>query len=283
MATPLQSGGYQINTDVVPTLVDFLIERKVGGLFVGGSTGEGLLFNQDARKKLFDATVAANNGRVVMMLHVGANTTRAAVELAKYAADNGSEANVAIPPTFFGMPDDALFGYFSEVAAAAPDLPFLAYDIPHMAINGVTPGLMKRMMAEIPNFMGVKCSRPDAAVVRQLIDTGGDEAIVLAGSEAIMLGSIALGAHGTISGLSTAWPEPFVAMLDAFAAGNMDEARNWQQLINRVLAIMPKGKRLGGIKTVLRDRGIAVGSPVPPRPDADAGVWQTILDEVAKG
>ena len=31
---------FRLNANVIPQLVDFLIERGVGGLFVGGTTGE---------------------------------------------------------------------------------------------------------------------------------------------------------------------------------------------------------------------------------------------------
>ncbi len=59
-----------------------------------------------------------------------------------------------------------------------------------------------------------------------------------------------------ISGLSTAVPEPFVALTQSFAIGNMAEARANQQLINQLLLEIPAGERLGAIKSILNARGI---------------------------
>ncbi len=109
-------------------------------------------------------------------------------------------------------------------------------------------------------------------VVRQLIDALPRDRILLAGNESAALGSLALGADGLISGLSTAIPEPFVAMTRAFAAGNIDDAREWQRCVNRLLGVLG-GLRIGGIKAILQQRGVPVGPPVPTLDAADEPIW----------
>lgn len=273
MATPLTPDGYRVDVDAVHPLVDFLIERGVGGLFVGGTTGEGILLKVAERKRLHAAAVAAARGRAPVMVHVGADDTRTAFDLAVHSAEIGADAIVAVTPTFYPVPDDALLAYFQTVANGAPHLPFLAYDIPHMAGNGVSPTLATRIFDAIPSSAGIKCSRREMHAIRALIDAAPEGQLVLAGNEPILLGSLALGAHGAISGLTTAVPEPFVALLDAFSQGEWDEARNWQRLINALLGCMTPGARIGGIKAILNARGVQVGGPVPPRPTDSAEVW----------
>jgi dihydrodipicolinate synthase/N-acetylneuraminate lyase len=119
----------------------------------------------------------------------------------------------------------------------------------------------------------VKTSHSDAQHIRSLIDAAPDEAIVLAGNERIALGSLALGADGLISGLSTAIPEPFVAMTRAFAAGDLAEAQKQQRIINQLLDWLPGGARIGAIKQILVERGIAAGRPMPPRPADTQSRW----------
>jgi dihydrodipicolinate synthase/N-acetylneuraminate lyase len=100
---------------------------------------------------------------------------------------------------------------------------------------------------------------------------------VLAGNERIALGSLAMGAGGLISGLSTAIPEPFVSLTEAFVAGDWEQARAEQQRINRLLDRMPAGARIGAIKEILQQRGIEMGPPVPPRPAANCpDLWQEL-------
>lgn len=266
MATPTESDGYNVNLSAISDLVNFLIDKGVKGLFVGGTTGEGILFSAGQRKKLHAETMRSAGGRVPVLLHVGANTLAECLDLAEHAESVGADAIVAVTPFFYPLQDEALCHYYQSIAHAAPDTPLLAYDIPQMAINGISPDLLKTLAQEIPSFAGLKSSRADAQVVRKLVDASPEQALVLAGNERIALGLLAIGASGLISGLSTAIPEPFVAMTQAFADGNMAQALNLQRTINGLLDELPAGARIGAIKQLLEERRIAVGPPVPPRP-----------------
>lgn len=272
MATPLVPGTHTVNTAVVPQLIDFLLGHGVKGLFVGGTTGEGTQLDDDQRRALHEAAVAAAAGRAPVLLHVGAQRTETAVALARHAATLRPAALVAMTPTFYSMSDDALARYFHAVADAAPDIPLFLYDIPQFAVNGIGPALLARLAAEMPALAGLKTSRVDIQIVRQLIDALPADRILLAGNESAALASLALGADGLISGLSTAIPEPFVALTRAAAAGQLDEARGWQRCINRLLAVLG-GARIGGIKAILNQRGIPVGPPVPTLDASDAPLW----------
>lgn len=273
MATPLAADGVRVNTAVLPTLVDFLVGKGVKGLFVGGTTGEGILLDAAERMRLHEAALTAAAGRVPVLLHVGANRMDTAVTLTQHAAQIGADAIVAITPTFYGMDDDSLADYFHAVAAAAPETPLLLYDIPHMAINGVSPALLARLGRELPTLAGVKSSRPDAQMVRQLIAAAPERALVLAGNERIALGLLAMGADGLISGLSTAVPEPFVALTRAVGQGKLAAARQAHQTINRLLDQIAGLPRIGAIKRILAERGVPVGAAVPPRPMPEESIW----------
>jgi len=272
MATPLIPGSHTVRIEGVPGIVDFLIGKGVKGLFVGGTTGEGTQLDDDQRRILHEAAASAAAGRIPVLLHVGAQRTEAAVELARHAAGLRPAAIVAMTPTFYGMSDTALARYFTAIAAAAPEIPLFLYDIPQFAVNGISPTLLATLARDIPSLAGLKSSRVDIQIVRQLIDALPPEKILLAGNESAALGSLALGADGLISGLSTAIPEPFVAMTRAFAAGNIEEAREWQRTINRLLGVLT-GVRVGGIKAILNQRGIEVGPPVPTLDAVDDLLW----------
>ncbi|HSM54776.1 MAG TPA: dihydrodipicolinate synthase family protein [Candidatus Sulfomarinibacteraceae bacterium] len=277
MATPLQDDGYRVNVNALKSLVDLLLGAGVNGLFVGGTTGEGIVLDLEQRQLLHEETLAVVDRRAPVLVHTGANNTRDTIVLGRHAAEIGADGVVVITPTFYPMPDDALLAYFVEVARAVPDLPLFVYDIPHMAVNGVGPALLEQLSQQIPNLAGLKCSRPDAQMIRQLIDAlPADSGLgVFAGNERIALGSLALGASGLISGLATAVPEPFVWLTRAYAAGDWSAARREQKRINRLLDLMPAGARIGGIKAILQQRGIEVGSAVPPRHTPRCpGLWQ---------
>lgn len=272
MATPLIPGTHTVNVAAVPALVDFLAGKGVKGLFIGGTTGEGILLDDDQRRALHEAAAGAARGRVSVLLHVGAQRTETAIALARHAAELRPDAVVAMTPTFYGMSDAALARYFHAIADAVPDIPLFLYDIPQFAVNGISPSLLSTLAAEMPSLAGLKSSRGDVQVVRQLIDVLPRDRILLAGNESAALGALALGADGLISGLSTAIPEPFVALTRTFAAGAIDEAREWQRCINRLLGVLA-GVRIGGIKAILNQRGVEVGPPTPTLDATDEPLW----------
>lgn len=276
MATPLQTGSSRVNAAVVSQLVDFLLERGVKGLFVGGTTGEGIMLDAAERMKLHEAAVAAADGRVPVLLHVGALTTETAVALTRHAAELDADGIAAVTPFYYGINEDGLARYYHAVAQAAPETPLFLYDIPQMAINGISLSLLTRLSQELPTLAGMKTSRRDVQQVRQLIDTMPEESILLVGSEGAALGALALGGHGLISGLSTAVPEPFVAMTRAFAEGDLATARQQQKLINRLLLLLPTGARIGALKSLLVERGVPVGAAVPTLPTPDQLLWPTM-------
>jgi dihydrodipicolinate synthase/N-acetylneuraminate lyase len=273
MATPLVGNGEAVHPGGIVSLTNFLIEAGVAGLFVGGTTGEGILLSREVRMALHAQTMKAVDGRLPVILHVGTNTTAETLTLARHAQEIGAAAVAAVTPFYYGMDDAALFDYYQCIAETVPDMPLLGYDIPHMAVNGISPGLVTRLAAEIPSFAGIKCSRLDAQMVRALIDAGTAETMVLAGNERIAAGLLALGAHGLVSGFATAVPEPYVALTKAFREGDLAEVRRLQQLVNRILDEIPAAVRIGAIKAVLIQRGIEVGTAVPPRA-MPAESWQ---------
>lgn len=273
MATPLKGDGYQVNEKAVPALVEFLISAGVAGLFAGGTTGEGILLPAGERLLLHETTLQAVSGRVPLLAHVGANTTAETIALTRHAKMIDVDAIVAMTPYFYPMPDNDLFDFFKIVANEAPETPLFVYDIPHMAVNGISPSLFARLGAEIPSFAGVKTSHWNAQHIIQLIGAAPAGSLVLAGNEKIALGSLSLGTHGLISGLSTAIPEPFVELLKAFNSGDVAKARRLQGIINKLLGMIPAGKRIGAIKAILNQRNIPVGSPAPPRPAVTESLW----------
>ncbi|MBE2220128.1 MAG: dihydrodipicolinate synthase family protein [Anaerolineae bacterium] len=283
MATPLHEDTYEVKTAVIPHLTDFLIERGVRGLFAGGSTGEGIVLPLAERKKLHEGVVTAVSGRVPVLVHVGSIRTDWAVELTEHAAAIQADAIAAITPNFYKLDDeDSLVRYYKAIAAAAPTMPLILYDIPQLATNGISPNLLKILANEIPSLVGIKSSRPDAQIIRQLLDAAPPHLLALAGNEAIALGLLALGMDGLLSGLSTAVPEPIVALVKAITNHDLVEAQRQQTIIRAILALTPSGKRIGWIKQILIERGISVGPAVPPRLMPDGPSWpqiQAILEQ----
>ena len=125
--TPMANDG-SLKLDVVPTMVNQLLNEGVSGLYVCGGTGEGVSLTNVERQQTAEAFVNAANGRIPVILHVGQDSPFAAQRLAKHAAEIGADGISAITPTYFkpGSPS-TLVDSLKIITDGAPDLPFIYY------------------------------------------------------------------------------------------------------------------------------------------------------------
>ena len=116
----------KVNVGVLRELVEYLIDKRVGGFYVCGGTGEGLFMSPEERKLVTETVVDQVNGRVPVIAHVGSMVVGDAVDLAEHAQETGAEGiSSVIPPMF--QNSESLYAYFERVGAAAPDIPLLTY------------------------------------------------------------------------------------------------------------------------------------------------------------
>ena len=119
--TPL--AGDRLDEEAVPPYVEFLAAAGLDGLLALGTTGEGILFGVDERRRAVESFVTASAGRLQVAAHCGAQTTADTVALAAHAAEAGADAVAVIGPPYFQLdesrPARALRRGGSRVRAAA--------------------------------------------------------------------------------------------------------------------------------------------------------------------
>ncbi len=256
-------------------LVEWLVARGVHGLMVAGTTGEFPLLAADERMRLVETAVAAAAGRAAVLAHVGCADTAGTIALARHAVSTGADAVSAITPYFFGYDEPALVAHYLALAEAVAPSPLFLYVFPGNAKNDISPDLYARLRAQAPNIVGIKVSSPDLIRLQGYIATGG---LVLCGADGLMLPALAVGAQGQVSGNSNAFPEPFVALWEAFHTGDLIRARQMQALIQEIRAILGDGVLLARFKRALAARGIETGpTRLPMR--AVTPSEQSALDE----
>ena len=136
----------------------------VRGVYVGGSTGEGLLLSLEERKTLAEAAVQAARGEMTVIVHVGCPATRDAVALARHAAAIGADAISAVPSVFYCLSEESIARHWTAIADAA-ELPFFIYNIPQLTGYDLSMELFRRMLAH-PHVKGIKNSSESARQIQ---------------------------------------------------------------------------------------------------------------------
>ena len=276
MFTPYDKNG-EVNPSVIPELIDFHLRSGVAGFFVCGSTGEGLLQSPEERQLVAETAVKAVNGRVPVIVHVGANATRDSVRLARHAAEIGADAVASIPPA--GQDMQSIIEHYLLIGEASP-LPLYVY-----ASTVSDPvGLMRRLIAEAPTLRGIKFTTSDLFRLNLIVQLENGFLNVLSGADEMALGALAMGADGIIGSTYNALPGAFVGIYNAVQRGDVVEARRLQSIANRILEVLTRGPVIPRTKELLRMLGIDTGDARRPyRPLSDAERKQLREDVLAAG
>ncbi len=265
--TPLKANG-DINPSAIAPLVDWLIERGVAGIYPLGSTGEGPLFTIDERKAIAAATVGAVAGRLPVIVHTGAITTRETIDLTRHARSIGATAASVITPWYFQYSEEALEEHYREILEAVPDFPVYLYNLPKFANNSLSAALVTRLARRYENCVGLKDSSGDLTTMfatNHLKDGCFNTCI---GPDGLILAGLSLGLDATVSGSLNYIPEIIVGIYDAFFAGDLARARRLQKQQHVVSAVVQGGGWLPLVKGIMTERGLSVGGARPPWPPA---------------
>jgi dihydrodipicolinate synthase/N-acetylneuraminate lyase len=246
--TPLTDGGLAVDVDAVAPYVAFLESHGADGVFACGTTGEGVLLSLDERQRTAAAFREALTGWLVV--HAGAQTTADTVALATHAREIGADAVAVIPPPYFPLDADALTAHFVAAARAAAPLPFFCYAFSPRSGYPLPTEVIRRIGALVDNLAGLKVSESPFERVEPYLELGLP---VLIGNEPLLPAGIARGAIGTVSGMSSAFPDVVRQAVDA-----ADEAAGARLAALRA-AMEASGQFIAAAKHVLGMRGIPVG------------------------
>lgn len=262
LSCPMTANG-EVDYEGLKSLCNYLIEKGVHGLYPNGSTGEMAYLTVEERKKVLECVLEANQGRVQVFSMVGANTTADTIELAQHAERVGADGIGVVTPYYFKLDEQELLQYFVDVASSvSEDFAVYLYGIPQLAVNDITVALAEKIAAACPNVAGIKYSYPDMPRLLQFMDVRGGDFSVLAGPDDLFYALIASGGDGVISGNSNVIPEHYVAIYDAYKAGNYELAAKIQAKVNRLIAHISGPNHMSRYKVGLKHRGIIADSSV---------------------
>ena len=272
-----------ISPSRVRGFTQYLIDKGVTGLYVGGSSGECIYQSVAERKLLLENVMEVAKGRIVIIAHVACNNTSDSRELAAHAESLGVDAIAAIPPIYFHLPPYAIAKYWNDISDAAPNTDFIIYNIPQLAGVSLSSALLREMLKN-PRVIGVKNSSMPVQDIEMWRDEG---AIVFNGPDEQLLSGLAAGAVGGIGGTYAAMPELYLAIFRLFGEGKIARAREIQDACCHMIYKMCscKGNMYAVIKAILREQGGpdvgSVRAPLYELQSEDMPVVKELAEEIS--
>jgi 4-hydroxy-tetrahydrodipicolinate synthase len=96
----------------------------------------------------------------------------------------------------------------------------MLYNNPPAYRVNITQSVLSKL-ADTPNIVAVKESAPDPRRFTDLINAFADRYVLFAGLDDVALEGLLLGARGWVSGLTSAFPQESIALVDAVHRGDL--------------------------------------------------------------
>lgn len=237
------------------TLVSYLIDTGVHGLYLTGSTGEGFLMTSQERKRVVEIVCDETRGRLPIIAHIGAIGTRKSVELAEHAQEHGVDAISSVPPFYWNFDADSIFSYYQDITAST-DLPMIIYNI---ALAGLVGYDQILRLAQIDGVKGIKYTATDHHQIMKLKEDLGQSFAVYSGCDEMAISGLSFGADGIIGSFYNIIPELFLQIYNAVVAGDLESAVENQRKANLLILYAGRYQYLSIIKRGLARMGIDAG------------------------
>ncbi|MEO5762386.1 MAG: 4-hydroxy-tetrahydrodipicolinate synthase [Vicinamibacteria bacterium] len=231
LATPLTSSG-----DVDIKAFRALVRHVATGadvLVVLGSTGEAATITEEERDPLITACLEEAGGKKVVA-GTGHNSTRQTVAWTRRAKELGVHGALIVTPYYNKPTPQGLVAHFDAAAEAAPDLPFIVYNVPGRTGLNLTPAALQLLWAN-PQVVAVKESSGNITQIGEVSRTLPKGKTLLSGDDSLALAAIAVGADGLVSVLGNMVPKETKQLVELARAGKREEA---VALNNRLLPLI---------------------------------------------
>ncbi|MFD1163794.1 dihydrodipicolinate synthase family protein [Hwangdonia seohaensis] len=279
---PMHKDG-SLNTDKIKDYSQFLINNKISGVFMNGSTGDFASLSTAERKQITLAWSQNKSEDLCLIDHVGHTNLREAKELAEYAADKVDAISVLAPFYFRLNTIEKLVQYCKEIAACAPNLPFYYYHIP--VLSGANLNMNEFLIkaeSEIPSLAGIKFTNNNLIDFQHSKKVANGKFNILFGFDELFINSLPVGATGWVGSTYNHLAPLYYKIKDLFEKGQMAEATALQNKAIRFVEILDsKGGFNGVAKGFMRVLGVDCGPsrfPHTTLTDADYKIIKEELD-----
>lgn len=274
----------EVNLEVIPDIVEKLIEDGLSGVFVCGTNGEGPNLTVEERMAIVEAYVKAVNKRITVMVHVGHSSVKEARKLAAHAQQVGADAFSSVSAFYFKPSSvKALVKSMAEIASAAPELPFYYYNIPHL--TGVAMNMLEFIEAAeeiIPNFAGLKYTATTLHEYEACLNYKDGKYDILYGLDEMLLGALAVGAKGAVGSTYSFAAPLYRKIMDSFENNCIGEARELQMESIKMVQSLVKFAPIPAQRAIVGMGGIELGVcrlPLIDMTQDEVGLLKSDLNE----
>jgi 4-hydroxy-tetrahydrodipicolinate synthase len=231
LVTPFHEDG-SVDYPTLRKLIDWHIAEGTDCIGVVGTTGESPTVNVDEHCEIIRVSVeqAKTHGakRVPIMAGCGANSTKEAIELAKFAKNVGADCQLQVVPYYNKPTQEGQYQHFKAIAEATGDLPTILYNVPGRSVADMQHDTVMRL-AQVPGIVGIKEATGNIERAQWLIKDAPKGFAVYSGDDGTAVALMLCGGQGNVSVTANIAPRMMHDLCVAAMAGDAKKAMQIQQ------------------------------------------------------
>ena len=221
LVTPMCDDG-SIDYPALRKLIDWHITEGTDCICVVGTTGESPTVSVQEHCEIIRVAVEHAKGRVPVMAGAGGNSTREAIELARFALKVGADCTLSVVPYYNKPTQEGIFQHFKTIAEAV-DIPMVLYNVPSRTVADMQADTALRL-AQVPGIVGIKEATGDIERASFLIKHAPAGFSVYSGDDGSAVALMLLGGQGNVSVTANVAPRAVHELCLAAVAGKANEA-----------------------------------------------------------
>ncbi|WP_295157998.1 N-acetylneuraminate lyase [uncultured Brachyspira sp.] len=196
LMTPFNKSG-KLDEKVLRKYVRHNIDiMKTDGLYVCGSTGEGLLMSKEERMAVLEITKEEVSGKIPLIAHVGTLNLNEACEMAQKAEELGYDLISAVTPYYYPFSFADISKYYNTILKATKKVPLVIYFLPTLSNNKISLDEFGKLF-EDKRVMGIKYTSSDVFLLERLIQKYPDK-MMWAGFDEMLIAYASYGLKSAI-------------------------------------------------------------------------------------
>jgi 4-hydroxy-tetrahydrodipicolinate synthase len=221
LVTPMLEDG-SVDYDGLLRLIDWHIAEGTDCIGVVGTTGESPTVSVEEHCEIIRVSVQHAAGRVPIMAGAGANATREAIELTRYAKQVGADCSLQVVPYYNKPSQEGIYRHFRAIAEAV-DLPVVLYNVPGRTVADMQHDTVLRL-AQVPGIVGIKEASGSIERAGWLIKQAPQGFSIYSGDDSTAVALMLLGGHGNVSVTANVAPRLMHELCMAAIEGDVKRA-----------------------------------------------------------
>ena len=274
LVTPFKKD-FSVDVESLTKIVNYQVENGINYLVILGTTAENATLNHEEKELVIQTVVAANKGRLPLVLGVGGNNTLKVIEELKSRDFSNFVAILSVSPYYNKPTQEGIYQHFKAISEASP-IPVILYNVPGRTGSNVLPSTVIRLANDFKNIVAIKEAAGDLVQAMQLIQNKPKDFLVISGDDMIALPMVLAGGSGVISVIGQGFPKQFSELIRLGLDRKVDEAYELHYLLSNSIDMIFEQGNPGGIKEVLKSLGLSENIVRLPLVNVDADLASRI-------